>query len=769
MSRNPPRPSSDSALPDWLLALAFVVLVLTAYAGPLLASRTFVGRDIVPYDLPLEKAVHDAWARGHVPVWWTSVSGGRPLLPNPNAGVFYPVRLLLSRVPFPAAMRLFPVLHWILGGWGMLLLLRSIGGSRPAAWVAAVSYTFSGVVVSEVFYAVIHPGASLLPWSLWALARPAARPIGRILPIALVYGLMLLAGDAFSLSLALFSAGLWIVFELPRQERVPRLIHGIAGLTIAVLLALPQVLATALLAPETRRMIGGITLREAFGFTIPPARLFELVVPYPFGPSWSMDSSLDWGDAAFRRFFATLFVGPIAIFGLLRAGVEPGMRMARWLTAITSALALSGHLIPASWQDLPSPIPLRYPEKFMLGATFGLAIAAGLAIDALRRARASRTGLLAAAATLAAAAVLARVAPQAAGRLAMAAVDAPPRVSGIAAQQLSSALADGGLLWMATAVAAALLSRPGRARLAGALVLLTAVPVAADRSIAQTAHEGAVYPPTPFARTLMRKDPEGAYLTLDESLYRPDSMRESSRRHDPGGTEFFRQSWFFYTHSLWGRGTAFNADLDVGDFSRVESLRRVGALAATQADSGPFFSSLALRYGIRFRDQVPVAGFRPFGGDALRAWDENPQALPRIRLAERWQEAAGPVEALAALPRLEPGQIVVETGRSASGTARPGRVRILEEATESLVLTTECPDPAWLFVLRGDWSYRTVLVDGRPTPVFPAQIGFSAVPLSPGAHRIVWRENAPGLEASRWGGVAGALLLLGAGMARRPR
>ena len=330
-----PRPSPAgrggnvrSARTGWLLGLAFAALVLAAYAGPLLTHRNFVGRDIVPYNLPLEQAVHDAWARGHVPVWWTSVSGGRPLLPNPNAGVFYPVRPLLSRIPFSAAMRLFPILHWILGGWGMLLLLRSIGGSRAAAWIAAASFAFSGVVVSEIFYSNFQPGATLLPWSLWALARPAARPIGRILPVALVYGLMFLAGDAFSLSLALFSAALWILLELPRQERGSRLLQGIAGLAIAALLALPQLLATVLLAPETRRMIGGMPLREVFGFTIPPARLLELVVPYPFGPSWSMDASLDWGDAAFRRFFATLFVGPIAIFGLLRAG--SAARDARW-------------------------------------------------------------------------------------------------------------------------------------------------------------------------------------------------------------------------------------------------------------------------------------------------------------------------------------------------------------------------------------------------------------------------------------------------------
>ena len=94
-----------------LPGILFTALVLVAYADPLLTRRTFVGRDIVPYNIPLENVVHDAWSRGRLPVWWDAVSGGRPLLPNPNAGVFYPLRPVLAALPFPTAMRIFPVFH----------------------------------------------------------------------------------------------------------------------------------------------------------------------------------------------------------------------------------------------------------------------------------------------------------------------------------------------------------------------------------------------------------------------------------------------------------------------------------------------------------------------------------------------------------------------------------------------------------------------------------------------------------------------------------
>jgi hypothetical protein len=114
-------------------------------------------------------------------------------------------------------------------------------------------------------------------------------------------------------------------------------------LLLGGLLPLPQVVATALVAPETRRAVTGIRLREVFQFSIPPARLLELAIPYPFGPAWSMDLSLDWGAGAFRRFFTSFFVGPIAVYGLLSRFREspPGTRFAR-LTVICLALALAG-------------------------------------------------------------------------------------------------------------------------------------------------------------------------------------------------------------------------------------------------------------------------------------------------------------------------------------------------------------------------------------------------------------------------------------------
>jgi hypothetical protein len=754
----------DSGAGPWRLKTAalFLLLVMVVYADPLFTGRSFVGRDLVPYGYPLEKSVHEAWARGKLPVWNEDVSGGRPLFPNPNAGTLYPIRPLLSRLPFPVAMRLFPVLHWALAGIGMMFLLGVLGASGGAAWISAVTYVFSGVIVSQVFYVPNAAGACLLPWALWAVARPVGwRRKG--ISLGVVFGLLLLAGDAFSIGLALLGCLLWLVVECEESRRAPAGTAVGVGLFLGMLLAAPQIVATALLAPDTQRAVLGLKLSEALFFTLSPWRLLELAVPYPFGQLWTLEAGSVWGRTAFRCLFTTLYCGAFALVALAVRGRPraAGERWGRALFAVGAVLAIAGNLVPAAWGSRRSPIPLRYPEKFSVAIVLGLALLSGLAFDRVRSRPLSRLPLLALASGLAVLASAAVLFPEAAGALATSAVGAPAALAREAGRELPSALAEAGLFWIATLVAVERLEKPGRARTAAALVLLTAVPILADRRIAPAENDESVFPPTAFSRAIAKKDPHGAYRTLDEASYLPPSVLEdAARRGDPYGTELSRSQWSFHTPALWNRGTVFNADPDHGDLARVDSLRTLSLVAARrEGGEGALFSAASLRFGIRWRGEPALPGYRKFGGGALQAWDENPGALPAIRLLERWREEPGPLEALDALRGSSGGGVVLETGRHGGGTAAPGTVRVVAGGPERLRVDVTAPEPAWLFVLRGFWTYRTVLVDGRAVEPVPAQLAFSAVPVPAGTHRVDWREEVPGFEASRWGPAVFALLV----------
>ena len=744
-----------------LPGLAFALLVALVYADPLFLRRNFAGRDLAVYNLPMEKAMHDAYARGRLPVWVPEISGGRPLLPNPNAGSLYPVRPLLSLLPFPTAMRLFPVLHWIVAGLGMMVLARSFGRSRAAAWIAAVTYVFSGVGVGEVFFPHVHPGVALLPWIVWIIRRPVSGVAGRVLPLSLLFGALFLAGDVFTGVIAMLASLVWIFAEVERDRRAREAGWLLISLLLATLVALPQILATVLWIPATNRAVVGMKLEETLFYSISPFRLLELVVPFPFGATWSLENARVWGWSIFHSrpvgLYPTLYAGAFAVIGLAatRNAVSPGARFARILLAAGLVLSVTPSLVPHRWHDLPSPLPLRYPEKFAVAVTFAVAILAAVAFDRIRGSDVRLRWTIGVAAALTALAVLALLLPAVVGRGAVGLVGEEAARIPAAARTLPESLAEGGLLWALTLPALALLSKPGRPALAASVLLLTIVPVASNRRIAPTFPEEEIFAPPAFVRYLDRNDPERSWRTVAESLYRPDSRVEAAvSESDLTYTEFPRRNFEEFTQLLWNRGTVFNRDFDRGDLVRMEILRQVSTLASRHSRGSAFFGSLALRWGIRFPDQRPLPGYRRFDGDVLQDWDEHEAPLPAIRLVERWKTTAGGIPALNQMGLLDPGEILIETGRSdGGGTATGGGVRVVRDDPEQLVVETRSEEPTWLFVLRGFWAYRSIRLDGKPVEAFPAQIAFSAVPVPAGVHSIDWRERVPGVEASLWGPV----------------
>jgi hypothetical protein len=738
----------------------FVLLVLAVYADPLFLHRSFAGRDLVAYNLPMEKVIHDAYARRRLPVWMAEISGGRPLLPNPNVGALYPVRPLLAPLPFALAMRVYPVLHWVAAGVGMILLLRLIGVSRSGAWLGAVTYGFSGVVVSEVFFPHIQPGAALLPWILWQTQRTASGGTGRVVGLSLLLALDLLAADVFTVLLAVLGAFFWILLEGPAGDRPRALLRLGLALGLAGLLAAPQIVATALWIPETQRAVTGMKLEDSLLYSLSPLRLLELVVPYPFGATWTADPSLLWTTAVFHRktggLFVTLYAGAFAVIGAAAAvrGRFRGARFARVFLLLALAASVLPSLVPRRFEKLSSPVALRNPEKLAVAIVFALALLAAWGFEGFRRFPRLSAWTLRVAVVLCFLAVLSAFLPAVTGSAALRLAGTGPssNLASRAGRQLAGAFAEAGLFWTASLLALDALGARRRAGLPAAILILTACPILSNRRIAQTVREDEIFPPTAFARFLARADPGGAYRTLGESIYLTSSPLEAFfSRADPHYNDFPRRTWYEHTQALWSRGTVFNMDFDRGDLSRVESLRQVALRAARFSGSENFFGSLALRWGIRFRDERPLPGYLPIGGDALQIWDEQARAFPDLRLVTRWTEEKSAVSALMSLPRLSAGEIVVETGVRRQAAAREGELRLLEKSPEHLSLEVSAPEPTWLFVLRAYWSYRTVLLDGRETQTYPAQLAFSAMPIPEGRHRIDWKEEVPGGEISRWG------------------
>src|SRR6185295_17860902 len=133
-----------------------------------------------------------------------------------------------------------------------------------------------------------------------------------------------------------------------------------ASLFLAALVALPQILATVLWIPTTNRAVVGMKLEESLFYSISPFRLLELLVPFPFGSTWTLENAQVWGWTVFHSrpigLYPTLYAGAFALIGpaVTRGDVSPGARFARTLLTVGLALAVIPSLVPHRWHDLPS-------------------------------------------------------------------------------------------------------------------------------------------------------------------------------------------------------------------------------------------------------------------------------------------------------------------------------------------------------------------------------------------------------------------------------
>jgi hypothetical protein len=125
--------------------------------------RSFAGRDLIAYNLPMEGDPRRVRADDSA---WVEEVSRPPLLPNANAGAMYPVRS--SR---PCRSVRHDSSRSSTGPAGLGTLTRRRSASARGRLIAGVTCAFSGVVVSDVFFRTSSRGAAAVV--IWVLAGRA--------------------------------------------------------------------------------------------------------------------------------------------------------------------------------------------------------------------------------------------------------------------------------------------------------------------------------------------------------------------------------------------------------------------------------------------------------------------------------------------------------------------------------------------------------------------------------------------------------------------
>ena len=142
----------------------------------LFGGKTYFYRDVAFFEYPLKKLVTEAYANGEWPLWNPYIQLGQPLLANPNANAFYPTQPLFHILPFELAFNLHAVVHCLVAGIATFYLCRTLRLTGFAAFVAALTYNFSGITISLVNLYILLPFVALFPLLTLSFLKIQQRP-----------------------------------------------------------------------------------------------------------------------------------------------------------------------------------------------------------------------------------------------------------------------------------------------------------------------------------------------------------------------------------------------------------------------------------------------------------------------------------------------------------------------------------------------------------------------------------------------------------------
>ena len=734
-----------------LLRLLLLLALLPLATGAVVVTY----QDASLTHLPARAVMAEQLRAGTFPFLHPGASGGEPLAGNPNFGLFFPDTLLLLVLPLPVAFGLRFALPLVLAFLGARRFARAEGISRPAAETAALAFVLSGVFLSTWRFYNSGLALSVAPWVMAAVVKLGRRAqkgeragVRRAAAeLGLWGGLEVLAGEPVVALLTAVLAGGRALAGLagslpPEGGRRPALAGLAAGGVVAVLVAAPQLAATAQIFPDSSRERKPFPFVIATGTSVHPIRLLEQVVPFPYGRP-DLRGPLGFAGHEFfdnhPPYLWTLHIGLptlalLLLFGRPRA---PGERVF-WMAAGGAALLAFGRYLPGAkslYPFLSLGGRIRFPVKWWYVVALAVVPLLGWAAARFGEGERASRGRQGAALLLLGGGVLILV--------------------------RSAALTPLALLgpWVSIAAAAVLIVEARRSgpRAPSPLALAIALPLLLSA--------------LPLLFALLDRPPPAPPRVTTGRIY----ARLTLEAHALGVAEgrirdFFRRA----NPELWpltaaesGAGYAFDADPD-GAYADDDRAVRKALEALPWPDRA---AELRLAGVDRVLSDEPLGPpYRALSvlneAEGVRLYAlEGPANA--VRFATRIVQRPSLLEAMDhhRSAGFDPDTDVVLPGpASVMGEARPARVEVFRQTEDSLLAGVDAPAAGVLVWSRTFFSAWWATLDGRPAPTVLADGHLLGVRVPAGAHRVEIGWSCRPVAA---GGALLALGLSGAALLRR--
>ncbi|MEO0077971.1 MAG: hypothetical protein ABIK86_03115 [candidate division WOR-3 bacterium] len=366
-------------------------------------GRAFLWEDILYQYYPFTFHLLRSLRSFTIPAWNPYMFGGMPFLADIQTQVFYPLNWFL--VPFftPDQGRVFwlveikCILHVFLGAASFYMLMRDQGVSVWSGLVAALTFAFSGFMVSHIIHMTIVSTFAWFPLILFFFLRVLRDGSVRAAASgAAVLGMANLAGHPqMSLHIVYTLLLMFVVFLAANWQRERDSIVRRHLPLVSMLIIGGFALSSAAYLPALR--LSGHTVRELLTYaesaevSLSPMAVLTLLVPKLFGSvtGGGTDSVRYWGGPMVHYYWETCLYLGIAPLLLALYGALVGKNRMRWpfvvLAVLAILLALGRHtpLYRLAFEALPGLDRFRIPARFV--GVFGVAAAflSGLGTEAL--------------------------------------------------------------------------------------------------------------------------------------------------------------------------------------------------------------------------------------------------------------------------------------------------------------------------------------------------------------------------------------------------
>ena len=345
--------------------------------------------DYFSYYRPNAEYAFTRLGNGDVPLWNPNQGLGGPFLATLQTGVLYPPNWLHLALPPQPAFVWLAFAHVALAAALAGALARSLGAGTVGGVAAGLLYATSLQLWSSVWTPPTLYTAAWAPGVLLAVERAVARPgAGRAAALAAALGLQILVGWPYAVVMTVLAATITgsasLLRALLRTRRIPfaALATIVIGASAGGLLAAPQLLPSVELMRQSARAPGTLDDQTA-GLK---------------GEMYDIDGFVRGLVRNGVNGGVPGVASPVlAVLAVLLAG-RGRARAAALLAVAALALALSfpNHTPLYDWaRRLPLLGDFRFPFRYRLISTLGIAVCAGIGISRIER-RGGQRGVIAA-------------------------------------------------------------------------------------------------------------------------------------------------------------------------------------------------------------------------------------------------------------------------------------------------------------------------------------------------------------------------------------